>query len=75
MGFTAEGSPMQQATIGSSVVFAGGGTGLGGPVDPRQPARPGFIPEPSRAGCGCLVLTLLVAVAFLLLVTEQWPWS
>ena len=75
MGSLAQGSTMQQATITSSVVFAGGSTGLGGPVDPRQPVQPRFIPEPSRAGCGCLVLTLLVAVAVLLAVTGQWPWS
>ena len=66
---------MQQVGIALSVAFAGGSTGLGGPVDPRQPARPGFIPEPSRAGCGCLVLTLLTAAAILLALTGQVPWA
>lgn len=57
---------MPGADVAWSVALVGGGTGLGGPVDARQPARRGFIPEPSRAGCGCLVLTLFVVVAVLL---------
>jgi len=65
------GASMPQSSIAFLVVFAGGSTGLGGPVDPRQPVRPAFIPEPSRAGCGCLVVTLLAAVAILLAVTGQ----
>lgn len=51
------------------VAFAGGSTGLGGPVDPRQPARPSFIPEPTRAGCGCLLLISLGLILLLGLIT------
>lgn len=47
------------------LAFAGGSTGLGGPVDPRQPARPSFIPEPTRAGCGCLLLISLGLILLL----------
>jgi len=64
-------SSVHDASLALSVVFAGGGTGLGGPVDPRRPVRPAFIPEPSRAGCGCLILTVLVVAVVLLVLAGQ----
>jgi len=53
------------------VAFAGGSTGLGGPVDPRKPARPSFMPEPTRAGCGCLLLSSLGLILLVVLISGQ----
>ena len=47
------------------------GTGLGGPHDLRRVARPGpFLPDPTKAGCGCLLATLLPILVVILVVSN-----